>query len=38
MSDRDKKYYLLGKAISYIAPLMLFAVTELICIAHYMLK
>lgn len=38
MSDRDKKYYLLGKAISYIAPMMVFVATELICIAHYMLK
>lgn len=38
MSDRDKKYYLIGKAISYIAPMMLFVATELICIAHYMLK
>lgn len=38
MSDRDKKYYLLGKAISYIAPMMLFVATELICIAHFMLK
>lgn len=38
MSDRDKLYYLVGKAISYIAPIMLFAATELICIAHFMLK
>lgn len=38
MSDRDKKYYLIGKAISYIAPMMLFVATELICIAHFMLK
>lgn len=38
MSDRDKKYYLLGKAISYIAPMILFVATELICIAHFMLK
>ncbi len=38
MSDRDKKYYLLGKAISYIAPIMLFATTELVCLAHIFLR
>jgi hypothetical protein len=38
MSDKDKKYYLLGKAISYIAPITLIVVSELVCLAHIFLK
>ena len=38
MSDRDKLYYLVGKAISYIAPITLIAVTELVCLAHIFLR
>ena len=38
MSDRDKLYYLIGKAISYIAPMTLIIGTELVCLAHIMLQ
>ena len=37
MSDRDKLYYLIGKAISYIAPITLIIGTELVCLAHIFL-
>ena len=38
MSDRDKLYYLIGKAISYIAPITLIIGTELVCLVHIFLK
>jgi len=38
MSDRDKLYYLIGKAISYIAPVIGLALVELVCLAHIMLQ
>lgn len=38
MSDRDKLYYLVGKAISYIAPIIGLALVELVCLAHIFLK
>lgn len=38
MSDKDKLYYLIGKAMSYILPILGLAITELICLAHIILK
>lgn len=38
MSDRDKLYYLVGKAMSYIAPITLLFATELVCLAHIFLR
>lgn len=37
MSNRDKVYYLVGKAMSYIAPITLIIGTELVCLAHIFL-
>lgn len=37
MSDQDKKYYLFGKAMSYILPILGIVITELVCLAHIFL-
>lgn len=38
MRNRDKVYYLVRKAISYIASITLIIGTELVCLAHIILK
>lgn len=38
MSDRQKFNYLLGKAMSYILPVLGLALVELVCLAHIFLK
>lgn len=38
MSDQDKTYYLLGKAMTYILPILGLVATELVCLAHIFLR
>lgn len=38
MNDRDKKYYLLGKAMTYILPILGLVTTEMVCLAHIFLR
>ncbi len=38
MTNQDKFYYLLGKAMSYILPILGLALVELVCLAHIFLR